>query len=180
MQSEINRRKLVLVCCISGLFVMNFLKTEVSHATDVKSIATFKDWSTHLIVKNKVRICYLHGEPNKMQGKYKRRGKTYVQVAHRTRPKTRNEVSITAGYLFKKNSKVLLTIDGRKYNFFTDAGTAWADEENSDNAVVSAMRAGRKMIIRGISSRGTRTTDTYSLSGFTAAHKSINKACGFK
>jgi len=31
--------------------------------------------------------------------------------------------------------------------------------------------------VRGISSRGTRTTDTYSLSGVTAAMNEIDKAC---
>jgi hypothetical protein len=34
------------------------------------------------------------------------------------------------------------------------------------------------MIVKGTSSRGTLTTDTYSLSGFTAAFNAISKACG--
>jgi hypothetical protein len=33
------------------------------------------------------------------------------------------------------------------------------------------------MIIKGISSRGTKTTDTYSLRGVSAAWKAINIAC---
>ena len=33
---------------------------------------------------------------------------------------------------------------------------------------------------QGTSSRGTQTTDTYSLKGFTAAYKAINTACGVK
>ena len=32
--------------------------------------------------------------------------------------------------------------------------------------------------VEGVSSRGTLTTDTYSLSGFTKAHNAIDKACG--
>jgi hypothetical protein len=36
------------------------------------------------------------------------------------------------------------------------------------------------MIITGFSSRGTKTIDTYSLSGFTAAYTAIGKACGVK
>ena len=35
------------------------------------------------------------------------------------------------------------------------------------------------MVVRGVSSRGTQTTDTYSLSGFTAAYRAINTACGY-
>ena len=33
------------------------------------------------------------------------------------------------------------------------------------------------MIVRGISSRGTNTKDTYSLKGFSAAYKAIKKVC---
>jgi Invasion associated locus B (IalB) protein len=40
------------------------------------------------------------------------------------------------------------------------------------------LKAGKQMIVRGTSSRGTETTDTYSLSGFTAALAAIDKACG--
>ena len=40
------------------------------------------------------------------------------------------------------------------------------------------MIKGSKMVAVGTSSRGTKTKDTYSLSGFTKAYKAINKACG--
>ena len=43
--------------------------------------------------------------------------------------------------------------------------------------MVEAMRRGATMIVEGISSRGTHTKDTYSLTGFTAAHNAINEAC---
>jgi hypothetical protein len=33
------------------------------------------------------------------------------------------------------------------------------------------------MVIKGTSSRGTLTTDTYSLAGFTAAYNAIEQAC---
>ncbi|MFO1120388.1 MAG: invasion associated locus B family protein [Rhodospirillales bacterium] len=46
-----------------------------------------------------------------------------------------------------------------------------------DRAIVAAMKAGKAMIVRGTSARGTLTTDTYSLSGFSAALAAIDKAC---
>jgi len=39
------------------------------------------------------------------------------------------------------------------------------------------MRAGLTMVVKGTSSRGTLTTDTYSLRGFTAAYDAMQKAC---
>ena len=43
--------------------------------------------------------------------------------------------------------------------------------------LVRAMKSGNRMVVYGTSSRGTKTTDTYSLSGFTAMKKRIDKAC---
>ena len=54
---------------------------------------------------------------------------------------------------------------------------AWPPEAAVTRRLVKAMRAGRDMVVNGVSTRGTKTTDTFSLLGFTAAHKAISKAC---
>ena len=46
--------------------------------------------------------------------------------------------------------------------------------------IIKAMRAGNTLVVKGTSSRGTLTTDTYSLKGFTAVHNALNKACGVR
>ena len=43
--------------------------------------------------------------------------------------------------------------------------------------MIRAMKRGSKMTVVGTSSRGTKTTDTYSLSGFTKAKGVIDKNC---
>jgi len=40
------------------------------------------------------------------------------------------------------------------------------------------MKSGNKLVVSGTSSRGTKTEDIYSLFGFTASLKLIDKACG--
>ena len=49
---------------------------------------------------------------------------------------------------------------------------------DDDKALVAALRAGSQMTVKGVSSRGNATTDTYSLKGTSAAHAAIGKACG--
>ena len=39
---------------------------------------------------------------------------------------------------------------------------------------------GAKATVKGVSTRGTETTDVYSLSGYSAAHSAIGKACYVK
>ena len=61
---------------------------------------------------------------------------------------------------------------------FTLKDRAWAETPELDSKIVSAMKAGNKLLVSGTSSRGTDTEDTYSLFGLTAALKLIDKACG--
>ncbi|MDX1711043.1 MAG: invasion associated locus B family protein, partial [Rhodovibrionaceae bacterium] len=106
-----------------------------------------------------------------------RRGDIYAMVAHRPAENATNVVSFVIGYTFQKESRVRVDIDGEEFTLFTHQDTAWAPDEKTDQALVEAMRAGRKMVVQGTSSRGTSTTDTYTLIGFTRAHKAINNAC---
>ena len=71
-------------------------------------------------------------------------------------------------------------IGKRKFELFTSGDSAWARNKKDDANIVRAMRSGAKMIVTGVSSRGTKTKDTYSLSGISAAHRAIGKACKVK
>ena len=46
-----------------------------------------------------------------------------------------------------------------------------------DKAMVAEMKRAGKLIVIGTSNKGTRTTDTYSLSGFGKAYEAMAKAC---
>ncbi|MFP6713227.1 MAG: invasion associated locus B family protein, partial [Rhodospirillales bacterium] len=83
-------------------------------------------------------------------------------------------------YVYRKDSEVTVNIDGQLYNLFTDRGTAWARDAKADLSISRMMIRGKSMTVTGFSARGTKTEDTYSLAGFTAAYNAIGKACGIK
>ncbi len=140
-------------------------------------IGRFGDWTAHDERRGKARVCFIESAPGKQEGKYSRRGKPRAAVAHRPAEGTRNEVSFAAGYRHGKNGVVTVAIGKRTFELFTRGDGAWAWNRKEDEALVAAMRAGRKMVVSGTSWRGTKTRDTYSLSGFSAAHDAIGKAC---
>ena len=142
-----------------------------------KSLGTFKAWSAISFDEGKKTVCMMWSQPEKAEGKYKKRGEIFVFVTHRPSDREMNKVSFETGYTFKESSEVQVAIDGRAYALRTDGSTAWNYDTKGDTRMVKAMRAGQTMIVEGTSGRGTRTRDTYSLSGFTAAHNAINKAC---
>ena len=55
---------------------------------------------------------------------------------------------------------------------------AWTKDQAADNAVIKELQTGTTMVIRGTSSHGTETTDTYSLKSSTDAYRAITKECG--
>ncbi len=137
-------------------------------------------WSVFFDKEKGGMTCYMAATPKKETGDYTKRGNTYTMVAHDKLGKAFHTVSVTAGYPYKEGSEVSLTIGGSTFTLFTDDDTAWARDAQTDKAIVNAMRAGTEMIVTGFSRKGTKTVDTYSLSGSTAAHNAINAACGVK
>ena len=144
-------------------------------AVDV--IGVYQDWTAYQTGSGATKVCYMASKPTKDEGKYTKRGEIYTMVTHRPGAKSFNVVSVHAGYRFKEGSTAEAVVGGNKFAMFTHEETAWATDSADDKALVRTMRAGSKMIIRGRSWRGTRTKDTYSLLGFTAAHRAINQAC---
>ncbi len=165
---------------LRALLVLLLMPIAATALGATKSLGTFEKWSAHLLTEKKTRICFVHGEPTKKLGQYKKRGDVFVQIAHHPSENVTNEVGFTAGYTYKKDSDAVVEIDGKKFTLFTHEDGAWAADAKADNVLVRAMMKGRQMIVRGISSRGTKTVDTYSLIGFTRAYQAIGKACKIK
>ena len=145
-----------------------------------KALGSFRDWSAHTFPEGGNIVCSMWSQPTKAEGKYKRRDEIYVFVTHRPANDRLNEVSFHAGYLYKLDSEVTVVIDDETFSLFTKDSTAWNSDGKGDKAVIQAMRAGSRMVVKGISKFGTLTTDTYSLLGFTAAYRAINSACKIK
>lgn len=149
-----------------------------AEAQDIRRLGAFQDWRAYVFQEDGSKVCYMASEPKEEEGDYTQRGDVHAMVTHRAAQGTENVVSFIIGYPFKEDSRVSVDIDGKTFTLFTHKDTAWAPDAQTDSALVQSMRAGRQMIVKGTSTRGTETTDTYSLLGFTAAHKAINDTCG--
>ena len=173
-----SRSTLPLFAVALAAVVLVGLETPAAQAAR-HPIGTFDDWQAYTATENGKKICYMGSTPAKAVGDYTKRGEVVFLVTHRPADKETGIVSVTAGYTYKKDSKVQMVVDDKTFDLFTDGGFAFAPE-GKDPVLVQAMIRGSGMVIKGVSSRGTKTTDTYSLKGFTAAWKAIGKACGVK
>lgn len=159
------------------VFFLTLTGATAASAQDVTVIGTHGVWTAYSYKEDSGIVCYMASEPAKAEGNYTRRGDVFALVTHRPSEDSLDVVSIVAGYAYKENSDVSLQIGSATYDMFTHGERAWNRDEATDKTMVKAMIRGSKLTVKGTSGRGTLTTDSYSLSGFTAAHKDITTAC---
>ena len=135
------------------------------------------DWKAYTFKKNDATVCYMASAPKKSVGDYAKRDPAFVLVTNDPTTGGRGEVSFVAGYAYKKDSTVTVAIGGHSFELFTAADKAWTQGPEDDRDMVAAMVNGADMVVKGMSARGTATTDTYSLIGFTATKKVIDRTC---
>jgi len=169
--------RISLTCAFVIVVALAALVPSADAAADRKLLGSFRDWDAYVLDTGGKRECYMISLPKETRPHNVRRGKIYVMVAHRPAAAVSNEVSVIVGYPFRKNSTATAIVDGRSFQMFTQGDSAWLYDAKQDAAMVAAMKKGARLTVKGTSSRGTRTTDRYSLMGFTAAYKAISRAC---
>ena len=166
---------------IIGVFTFVILTSFVASKAFAEPVEMLvsKKWGAYRYDNDGSRICFISSVPTKSEGKYdpKNRGDIRVFVSHGPGKAERDVVQVIAGYRYKPQSDVSLTIDGKGFKLFTIEDRAYAESEEDDRRIITLMKRGSRMTIVGISSRGTKTTDTYSLSGFTKTKAVIDKTC---
>ena len=153
--------------------------TSGAFAEDDKDLGRTKSWQAHSYKQSGDTICNLWSRPKTHAEGGKPRGDIFIYVTHRPKSKRFHEVSLDMGYPLKVNSKVTVKIGPKSFKLFVKGQSAFGRSED-DPKMIKAMRAGNSMTITGQSSKGTKTKDTYSLSGFSKGNNAINKACGTK
>lgn len=142
-----------------------------------KILGTFKDWEVHSYQEGGAKVCNMFTRPTESQGDYAQRGDVYMFVTNRLGEGVTDEFSVQIGYTFKTEAPAFAIIGNRKFELFTQGDFAWLHQDKDQKALVRAMRGGSKITVEGISGRGTKTTDVFSLSGFSAAHNLLSSAC---
>ncbi|MDR3475565.1 MAG: invasion associated locus B family protein [Devosia sp.] len=141
------------------------------------SIGTFKSWTAWTGKDANGLICYVSAEPTSSKPAGLNRDPVHFLVVHRKGLGTKNEVQTLIGYPLKKDGKPTAAIDGKSYPMIADGNGAWLASAADEAGFVTALKSGTTLVVKGTSQRGTETTDTYSLSGATAAMQAIDKAC---
>lgn len=159
--------------------VGSFLLAGSARADNRQLLGTYRDWDAFMLIKGSgEKVCYMISIPKSSSPRTLKHGNPFLTVSHKPARKIKNEVNFVVGYNFRKNSRVIMRVDKKRtFRLFTEGDGAWGDDVKADNAMTSAMKHGSSLVMSAQSKRGNNTRYRFSLSGFTAAHNAITKAC---
>lgn len=167
---------------VNKIFVSVFLFTALfltsAYAQEPRVLSVYGDWTAYVFTENGNKVCYMASQPTKAEGKYSKRGDIFALITHRPAEDSRDVFSYITGYTYKPNSNATVKIGSKTFSLFTQNDMAWTVDDKTDRDIAQAIRNGSNMVVTGRSSRGTLTTDTFSLKGSSAAHDAISRECG--
>lgn len=154
-------------------------EASVTGGAEPTLIGQYGAWGAYVASPGGKKICFVLSKPTSMKTDPPNRPRdpAYAFVSTRPHEKVSNEVSIMVGYPLKPGSEGSVEVGGDSYAMYTQGDGLWIKNAAEEDKLVDALRKGADATIKGTSSRGTETTDVYSLKGLTQALEKIAQDC---
>jgi hypothetical protein len=142
-------------------------------------IGQFGTWGAYTATPNGKKVCFALAKPSssKTNPPNRPRDPAYAFVSTRPAEKVSNEVSIMIGYTLKPGSESSLEVGGASYAMYTQGDGLWIKNAAEEERMVEAMRKSADVTVKGVSAKGTETTDTFSLKGLSQALDKLAQDC---
>ena len=152
----------------------------MAQATDQPTLlGQYGDWGAYTAAPGGKKVCFAIGKPKSSATTPagRKRDPAYVFISTRPSENVRNEVSVIIGYPFKPSTDATAEIGAAKFAMYTQNDGAWIKNVAEESRMLDAMRKGADLTIKGVSGRGTSSTDQYSLKGLAEAVGRAEQEC---
>ncbi len=142
-------------------------------------LGQFDAWGAYKATPGGKKICFALSKPTSAvtDPVGRNRDPSYAFVSTRPSEKVKNEVSMIVGYPQKPGVDATATIGSASYVMYTQNDGAWVKNAAEEAQMVETMRKGVELVIKSVSTHGTKTTDTYSLKGLSQALDKVADEC---
>jgi hypothetical protein len=142
-------------------------------------LGQYGEWGAYTASPGGKKICFAIAKPSSTETTPPNRPRNPVFMFVSTRPadKVSNEVSIIIGYPFKPGADASVAVGSTSYALYTQQDGGWIKNSTEEAQMVGAMRQGDTAVVKGLSVKGTASTDTYSLKGLTQALDRVTQDC---
>jgi Invasion associated locus B (IalB) protein len=144
-----------------------------------KLLGQYADWGAYTASPGGKKVCFAIAKPASSQTVPPNRPRNPIYMFISTRPaeKVTNEISIIIGYPFKSGADATATVGSASFPLYTQQDGAWIKNSADEANMVSAMRSGQTAVIKGVSTKGTQSSDTFGLKGLSQALDRVGQEC---
>jgi len=155
------------------------LPAAVAGSAEPTLIGQFGTWGAYSATPNGKKVCFALAKPSssKTNPPNRPRDPAYAFVSTRPAEKVNNEVSVMIGYALKPGSESSVEVGGAAFAMYTQGDGLWIKNAAEEERMVEAMRKSADLVVKGVSAKGTETTDTFSLKGLAQALDRISQDC---
>lgn len=137
-------------------------------------LGNHQSWTAATHQENGQKVCYAFARAARSEGGPQNRQNVTLTVTHRQAG--RDQVAISVGYPLPRQGESVLTVGTTEFRSYGVVQMS-AFFQNGPQ-LVSAFRAGRDAVARSPGPPGRpAVTDTFPLTGFTAAYEAISREC---
>jgi hypothetical protein len=142
-------------------------------------LGQFGDWGAYKANPGGKTVCFALAKPSSAvtDPPGRNRDPAYLFVSTRPAEKVKNEVSVIVGYPQRPGADTTATVGDDHFAMYTQNDGAWIKNAADEAKLVDAMRKGANLVLKSESTRGTKTTDTYSLKGVAQALDKVAEEC---
>ncbi|HEX4407877.1 MAG TPA: invasion associated locus B family protein [Xanthobacteraceae bacterium] len=142
-------------------------------------LGQYGQWGAYTASPSGKKVCFVISQPTSAQTVPPNRPRNPVYMFISTRPadKVVNEVSVIAGYPFKPSLDATAAVGSTTFALYTQQDGAWIKNAGDEANMLSAMRAGDSIVVKGVSAKGTQSSDTYTLKGISQALDRVAQEC---
>ena len=142
-------------------------------------LGQFGDWGAYKATPGGKTVCFALSKPTSAvtEPAGRHRDASYIFVSTRPAEKVKNEVSAIVGYPQKPGADTTAAIGDESFAMYTQNDGAWVKNAAEEAKLLDTMRKAADVVIKATTSRGTQTTDTFSLKGIAEAVKRAGDEC---
>jgi hypothetical protein len=152
----------------------------VGSSAEPTLIGQFGSWGAYVASPNGRKVCFALAKPasSKTTPPNKPRDPAYAFISTRPAEKVVNEVSVMIGYPLKPGADSTVDVGGASFAMYTQGDGIWIKNAAEEERLVEALRKAPDLTVKGVSAKGTASTDTFSLKGLSQALDKVAHACG--
>ncbi len=145
--------------------------------TAMTKTETFSDWSVYVDSATPHQFCFVTSEPKSSAPSGATRDDPRAYISAWPKDGIKSEVSFRMGFPISDKADGKTTVSPASFVMFGANDRAFVTDAIQELKLVEAMKKGSTLAVEVTSERGTRVTDTYSLTGLGLALQKLQDTC---